>query len=205
MKEEELEGQLIKKQVEEELEREKLRDIERQKRVAKTRDEFTKANEELLKIQAQMALKEQEEEQRIMEHSKKKEAIDHLKKTKEEERFKEKQRVKQQLIDRQIAELMKVRDQEEEILNKQVAEAENKAASLFEEKERRKREMKSAIEKSRSNQLDRKAQEVRALKNEEVQFSAFWKLRNEELAIADSQEKEEDRQRKEEMTNYLRK
>lgn len=152
-----------------------------------------------------MALKEQEEEQRILEHSKKKEALDHLKKTKEEERFKIKQAAKQKLIDRQIAELMKVRDQEEEILNKQVAEAENKAASLFEEKERRKREMKAAIEKSRTNQLARKADEVKAGKMEEMQFSAFWKLRNEELAIADSQEKEEERQRREEMTNYLRK
>jgi hypothetical protein len=85
-----------------------------------------------------MALKEQEEEHRIIEHGKKKDALDHLKKTKEEERFKTKQAEKQKLIDRQIAELMKVRDQEEEILNKQVAEAENKAASLFEEKERRK-------------------------------------------------------------------
>ncbi len=46
---------------------------------------------------------------------------------------------------------MKVRDQQEEILNKQVAEAENKAANLFQEKERRKIEMKQAIEKSRAN------------------------------------------------------
>lgn len=62
-----------------------------------------------------------------MEIERKKDALDHLKKTKEEERFRQKQAIKQQLIDRQIAELMKVRDQEEEILNKQVAEAENKA------------------------------------------------------------------------------
>lgn len=48
MKEEQLEGELIKKQVEEELEREKLRDLERKKRAAKTREEFKKANEELL-------------------------------------------------------------------------------------------------------------------------------------------------------------
>lgn len=86
-----------------------------------------------------------------MEHSKKKEALDHLKKTKAEERFNAKQNAKQKLVDRQITELMKVRDQQEEILNKQVAEAENKAASAFEEKERRKVEMKSAIEKSRKN------------------------------------------------------
>ena len=51
MKEEQLEGELIKKQVEEELEREKLRDIERKKRAAGTRQEFQKANDELLKIQ----------------------------------------------------------------------------------------------------------------------------------------------------------
>jgi hypothetical protein len=50
---------------------------------------------------------------------------------------------------------MKLRDQEEEILNKQVAEAENKATHLFEEKEKRRIEMKAAIEKSRKNQLIR--------------------------------------------------
>ena len=168
------------------------------------RAEFTRANEDLLKIQAQIALKEQEEEKRIEEHRKKKEALDHLKKTKEEERFKDKQAMKQKMIDRQIAELMKVRDAQEQTLNKQVAEAENKAASLFEEKERRKREMKEAIDKSRAAQLKRVDQEKDVVKMEEKEFSAFWKLRNEELAIADQQEKEEERQRRCEMTNYLR-
>ncbi len=51
LKEDELEGQLIKKQVEEELEREKQKDIKRQMKVTATRSEFTKANEELLKMQ----------------------------------------------------------------------------------------------------------------------------------------------------------
>jgi len=80
---------------------------------------------------------------------------------------------------------MKVRDQQEEILNKQVAEAENKAAALFEEKERRKAEMKSAIEKSRQNQMDRIRREKEQKKCEEMEFSEFWKMRNEELAIAE--------------------
>jgi len=87
LKEEQLEGQLIKKQVEEELEREKQKELDRIKKIAQTREDFRKANEDLLKIQAEIALKEQEEEKRIMEHSKKKDALDHLKKTKEEERF----------------------------------------------------------------------------------------------------------------------
>ena len=50
LKQEQLEGELIKKQVEEELEREKLRDMERKKRAAATRGEFQKANDELLVI-----------------------------------------------------------------------------------------------------------------------------------------------------------
>ena len=80
---------------------------------------------------------------------------------------------------------MKVRDQQEEILNKQVAEAENKAAALFAEKERRKADMKNAIERSRANQMNRKRHEEDDKKNEELEFSEFWKLRNEELAIAE--------------------
>jgi len=64
--------------------------------------------------------------------------------------------------------------------------------------------MKQAIDKSRTAQLKRVDQEKDVLKMEEKEFSAFWKLRNEELAIADQQEKEEERQRRCEMTNYLR-
>jgi hypothetical protein len=45
--------------------------------------------------------------------------------------------------------------------------------------------MKEAIDKSRKNQLDRVNVEKQYAKAEEKEFSAFWKLRNEELAIAD--------------------
>jgi len=100
---------------------------------------------------------------------------------------------------------MKVRDQEEEILNKQVAEAENKATILFEEKERRKLEMAQAIERSRKNQINRINQEKSNKNQEEKEFSEFWKMRNEELAIAEQEEKEEERQRRVELTNYLKK
>ena len=150
-------------------------------------------------------MKEQEEEKRQEEYAKKRDALEHLKKTKEAERFKAKQLIKQKLVDKQIAELMKLRDQEEEILNKQVAEAENKATHLFEEKEKRRLEMKAAIEKSRKNQLIRKEREILAKKEEDREFSEFWKLRNDELAIAEQQEREEERQRRVELTNYLKK
>ena len=100
---------------------------------------------------------------------------------------------------------MKVRDQQEEALNKQVAEAETKANSAFEEKERRRAEMKAAIVKSRKNQIERKQRETAQAKQEELEFAEFWKLRNEELAIAEQQEREEEQQRRVELTNYLKK
>lgn len=111
LKEEELEGKLIKKQVEDALEEEKKKEEQKKQRANYMKEELKNSNEELLRIQAEIALKEKEEERRIEEFAKKKEALDHLKKTKEEERFKHKQAVRQQLIDRQIEELMKVRDQ----------------------------------------------------------------------------------------------
>ena len=45
--------------------------------------------------------------------------------------------------------------------------------------------MKQAIEKSRANQIARKRREEQDKKQEELEFAEFWKLRNEELAIAE--------------------
>ena len=64
--------------------------------------------------------------------------------------------------------------------------------------------MKNAIEKSRANQIARNNKEARDKKNEELEFAEFWKMRNEELAIAEQQEREEERQRRVELTNYLK-
>ena len=46
------------------------------------------------------------------------------------------------MIDKQIEHLKSLKNREDEILNKQVAEAEEKANKELEEKERRRREMK---------------------------------------------------------------
>jgi len=47
-----------------------------------------------------MAIKEKEEDMRIEEYGKKKEALEHLKREKEAQRFKTKQDIKQALVDR---------------------------------------------------------------------------------------------------------
>jgi len=58
-------------------------------------------------------------------------------------------------VDKQIAELMKQRDQQEEVLNKQVAEAENKAIVAQQRKEQKMLQMQRDIKISRSNQTKR--------------------------------------------------
>lgn len=97
-----------------------------------------------------------------------------------------------------------MKNREDEILNKQVEEAEEKALRLFEEQERRRQQLKEAIEKSRQQQLAKKKQEREADQLDQKEFSYFWKLRNEELQVAEHQEREEARLRNEEMKAYLR-
>lgn len=63
-------------------------------------------------------------------------------------------------------------------MNKQVAEAEDKANRLYEEQQRRKFEMKQAIDRSRALQVERKQKERADEKREEKEFSEFWKIRN---------------------------
>lgn len=42
-----------------------MRELDRKKKAAQTREDFKKANEELLALQAEIAVKEKEEERRI--------------------------------------------------------------------------------------------------------------------------------------------
>jgi len=91
------------------------------------------------------------------------------------------------------------------VLNKQVAEAEDKANRLFEDQQRRKFEMKQAIERSRALQIEKKNAEHARTKQEEKEFSEFWRVRNEELQTAEQQEKEEEKQRAAELVGFLKK
>ena len=89
------------------------------------------------------------------------------------------------------------------MLNKQVAEAENKAIEAQQKKEKKKLQMQADIKISRRNQMARKNFGVEQKKVDDIQFDEFWKMRNEELAIAESQEKEEQKMRAVEIKNYL--
>ena len=85
------------------------------------------------------------------------------------------------MIDRQIKELQSLQDNQAEILNRQVAEAEDRANRLYEAQEERKLQMKAAIERSRQLQIHRKQAQKKAQAQEDNDFAQFWKTRNEEL------------------------
>lgn len=109
------------------------------------------------------------------------------------------------MIDKQVEQLRALKDNQEQVLNKQVAEAEDKANRLYEEQQRRKFEMKQAIERSRALQIERRQKEKVDRITEEKEFSEFWKVRNQELQLAEAQEREEERQRQVELVKFLKK
>ena len=110
LKEEMLEGELIKRQTEEDLEREKMREIARQQRIAQMRADFADANQQLLKQKEAERLQDIEDDKKIGQHAMKKEQLDIMKKEREEQRFTDKQATRQKMIDRQIDELRALRD-----------------------------------------------------------------------------------------------
>lgn len=205
LKEEMLEGELIKRQVEEDLEREKVRELQRQKKAAAIKADIMKANADQIRTAELARKKELEEEAKIEEFTKKKLIRDQLRIDAVETRAKEKLITRQNLIDKQVEQLRALRDNQEQVLNKQVAEAEDKANRLYEEQQRRKFEMKQAIERSRALQIERRQKEKSDRVAEEKEFSEFWKVRNQELQLAEAQEREEERQRQVELVKFLKK
>ena len=101
------------------------------------KESFRKANLDLQAQAVEIQKKEREDEKKIEEYGHKKAALDQLKKDREEQKFREKQETRQRLIERQAEVLRNMQNREDEILNKQVGEAEEKAIKLFEEQERR--------------------------------------------------------------------
>ena len=85
-----------------------------------------------MKIKEAERLKEIEEEKKIEAFALKREQLENMKKEREEKRFQEKQATRQKMIDRQISDLQALKDNQEEVLNRQVAEAEDRANRLYE-------------------------------------------------------------------------
>lgn len=204
LQEEMLEGELLKKQVEEDLEKERQKELNRILRNKELQEEQKRANQRLQEIADENRQKEIEEEKKVEDFALKKDRRDKLRRDKEEQKRKQKQMERQKLIDRQIEYLHNKVSNEDKILNKQINEAEEKAAKLYEEQEKKKEAMKNAIEKSRQQQISRKRQEKDAEVQEDKDFKEYWKIRNEELQEAEAIEREDERQRNRELADFLK-
>ena len=95
-----LEGELIKRQTEEDMVREKQREIQRQQKVAQTRADLAEANKQLMRMKEAERLKEIEEEKKIEAFALKREHLENLKRQREEKHFSDKQETRQRMIDR---------------------------------------------------------------------------------------------------------
>ncbi len=85
-----------------------------------------KANEQLQKLREVERLKGIEEDKKIEIYAKEKQAKIDMRKARELERFKEKQAAKQRLIDKQVAYLKQLKDEEDSRISSQIKEAEIK-------------------------------------------------------------------------------
>jgi len=106
------------------------------------------------------------------------------------------------MIQRQAEYLAQLKNREDEILTKQVAEAEEKAKKVFEEAEAKRAQLKEQIERSRKHQVEKRKAEKASYVQEEKDFTEFWKARNDELAVSENIEKEELRNKQVELKAY---
>ena len=107
-----VEGQIIKLNAQNELKEEIKKKNELKEQKQKMREDFKKANEEILKLKEKEKLKEEEDNKKIEYHARKKKEIEELRKRKEKEKFDFKQAQRQKLIDIQSKLLRKIQSQE---------------------------------------------------------------------------------------------
>jgi len=185
MQEKKIEGEIVKLKAQEEIVKQREEEKLKRDKILQAQEETRVSNEVLKEIKEQERQKELEHDRKIEEFAKKKEAVTEMRRMREELKFKERQAVRQKIIDDQVERLRKIKNKEDEILNKQIKEAEIKA----EENERIKREKREQLVKEIDKQialtLDKKKTEKLAKKVEDKNFQDFWKQKNKELEDQD--------------------
>jgi hypothetical protein len=176
-----IEGEIVKLSAKKGLEEERKKEEERRSKAVEQQNQFKLSNLELLKMKEEIKQKEREEEKKIEEYAIKKTQISDLRRRKELEKIKEKQDQRQVLIDKQIEYLKNVKNRENDILDKQVKEAEEKKKRELEEKLKHKSEMKKQIDENRDLQIKRKKEVKDIEKKEDKDFIEQWKDKMKQL------------------------
>ena len=157
-------------------------------------------------------IKEQLEEKKIEEFAIKKQEMVDLRKRKEQEKFQEKQRQRQILIDKQIEYLNNLRNKQDEILEKQVKEAEDKRNLELAERQRKFNEFKvivyyinpyqKQIDEHRQGIMNKKRGDKLRDKQEELQFLELWKEKIKQMEDDEKEENTDIKNRAKNLQNY---
>ena len=163
-----IEGEMIKKQARMDILRErKNREMVKLAQI-KQNEEFVKLNEELKKEVEKRKQKELEEDKKIELEAKKKEKMENIKKQKEQEKFNEKLKRQQKLIDVQYENLKRIKEEQEKRVNKDIeirmAREENEEKIKIEKRNK----LLKDIEEQRLENLKRREENRMKQKMEEM-------------------------------------
>ena len=181
MMEDKIEGDIIKEKAKEQ-ERQAKRDEEaRKKKIKDAQEETFKGNLVLQEIRRKEKLKELEEEEKINKYKREKEEREKKRKDEQERRHAEKQKIRQQMIDKAVADLQKKNDKESERLKKDIEEARMKAENVEKEKREKIAKLKATIDHHRDLYNRDKAIKKEKEIVEDKNFQEFWKGKNKEI------------------------
>jgi len=183
-----LEGELLRRKAVEDLEAERKAERKRRGMAVQALSETQKANEYLKQIKAEDALRQQREEEKIQGYAQRKEKLLELRKQKEDEVFQQKQASRNAMIEAQARRLAEMASDEDQRIERQVAEKEAADENKRLKKEAAKQRWEEDIQKSRVQQIQRKQNEREREKAEDAETAKFLQ---EWCKVLDRQEQEE--------------
>jgi hypothetical protein len=183
-----LEGELLRRKAVEDLEAERKAERKRRGMAVQALSETQKANEYLKQIKAEDALRQQREEEKIQGYAQRKEKLLELRKQKEDEVFQQKQASRNAMIEAQARRLAEMASDEDQRIERQVAEKEEADENKRLKKEAARQRWEEDIQKSRVQQIQRKQNEREREKAEDAETAKFLQ---EWCKVLDRQEQEE--------------
>ena len=197
-----VEGQLMKLNMKKALENEKReKELLEQKKIQQRKD-YIEANKRLLQYKEEQKKKEIEENKKIQEYAFKKQQLEDLRKKIEQEKEKEKQKQRDKLEAAQLALYNSLKKNENEILTKNIKEAdERKAEEERKAKEKRDKMLKDIKEQMELSKEQKEAERLKR-KEEDMQYIDDFKRKLKLLEDAEREEWQERRQRNKDLAEY---
>merc|ERR1719230_975752 len=188
MKQEKREGEMIAARAEAQIQEDAEAAAERTLKARMAAEEMQLANQELKKLRLQVALQEEEAENKRKADLKRMDDLSAARKAMEQRRFREKQAVQQRMIDKAVEQLAQMKNTEDAILEKQVAEARAKEDNEMAIRAEKRARQRDAIDRSRDlqKQLD---EERKQMEIEEAQkLAAHYKVKAKEMEAEEAAE-----------------